>query len=203
MPAVPSSASSGSSKKRRKGEPTDPPVRRARRSITSFTMEEICDLRHLIGAQKEDPTVVALIYVHGSWNNHCLPKHSQVDRFSLLEGLFSQMDLSSADKTSTNTSDDTTKEYWNVIGGLQVDQSDDTYACCVGDDSFAGAHSLQDLPIPPEQLPVLAVAIHSPDQEHARVRYITNIAPAQLLWYSVLQRNPKLQQNKPNKLYRS
>ncbi|CAB9505097.1 expressed unknown protein [Seminavis robusta] len=185
-----SSTSTSSNKKRKKGEPTDAMIRRPRRSITSFTMEEICDLRHLVGAQKEDPTVVALIYVHGSWNTKaCLPKHGQVDRFSLLEGLFSR----ASSNTSTSTSSD---EYWNVIGALQVDRSDDTYACCVGDDSFAGAHSLQDLPIPPDQLPVLAVAIHTPDREHARVKYLTQIPPSQLLWYSVLQRNPKLQQNK-------
>lgn len=185
--------SSHNNSQRKKGQPTDPHVRRPRRSISSFTMHEICHLRNLVGARDDDPTVMALIYVHGSWNvtrsnnnnnnKDCLPKHCAVDRFTLLEGLLSNI------VTTSNP------DMWNVIGALQVDQSDDTYACLVGDDNFADSHSLDDLPPPPAQLPVLAIAIQGPLQKHSRVRYLLNIPPSQLLWYSVLQRNPKLQQN--------
>lgn len=176
----------------KKGQPTNPHVRRKRRSITSFTMDEICHLRKLADAQENDPTVVALIYVHGSWNTDlswktALPKHQEIDRFSLLENLLSRSDSSS----NVEEKDDDDKQH--VIGALQVDQSEDTYACCIGDDHFTGAHSIQDVPIPPAQLPALAVAIQGPKQEHARVRYLKTIPPSQLLWYSVLQRNPHFQ----------
>ena len=146
---------------RKKGKPTNPHVRRKRRSITSFTMHDICDLRNLVNAQENDPTVVALIYVHGSWNTDlswksALPKHQEIDRFSLLENLLSRSESS----TTRKEKDD--NEMQHVIGALQVDQSEDTYACCIGDDHFTGAHSIQDVPIPPAQLPALAVAIQGP-----------------------------------------
>jgi AAA domain len=187
---------------KQRGQPTDPPVRRPRRSITSFTMEDICHLRNLVGAGEDDPTVMALIYVHGSWNNvtqrntsnndnTCLPKHCAVDRFALMEGLLSNIDITTTSTTTSTSSFD----MWNVIGALQVDQSDDTYACVIGDDNYTNSHSLEDLPLPPTQLPVLAIAMQSSRQRHSRVRYLVDIPPSQLLWYSVLQRNPKVQQD--------
>lgn len=136
-----------------------------RGSVPVFTVDQICHLNNLTGPESKSKTVVALIYVHASWTSFPSPQHplNHTVLKSLLQG-----------------DDD---DVVNLVGSFSLDQSDDAMACAVGDDDYTLAHDNDSLPIPPAQLPVLALSVQEPTRGHSRVRYITDISPFELMRY--------------------
>ena len=114
-------------------------------------------------------TVVALLYVYGSWN----PPLQQTFIHEKLSQFLQKLDP---------------PEQVNAIfmtGAYQVDQTDDSMAYCIGDDDcYEGeANSGAFLPCPPEILPVLAVSVQKPSNSHAQIGYLSDISPPELMSY--------------------
>jgi len=136
-----------------------------------FTMDQICHLEKLIGAtEAKSKTVVALVLVHASWNS--FPSFQHPLDHSVLKSLMPPGDDERDD-------DDVV----HLFGSFSLDHDEDSMACAIGDDDYL-YNKEDNMPIPPDRLPVLALAAQTPSREHhARVRYITEIPPNELIKY--------------------
>ena len=142
----------------------------------SLSMDSICHIRDTVdGKDAKEKTIIALIFVHGSWN---APRKNTSTQQQSWSQTFLQTLLASSSSQANNS------DKIFVAGTLQVDQDDETMACCLGDDGFhdsADSANHYNIPCPPATLPALAVAVQTPSQSHARVQYLSDITSSELL----------------------
>ena len=146
--------------------------------VPSLSMESMCHLRDTVGKKGHEKTIIALILVHGSWNAPRKKNTTTQQQHQLPCNQSFLQTLLASSVSETNNSD---KLF--AAGALQVDQDDETMACCLGDDSFHDSADSEkyNIPCPPATLPALAVAIQTPPQSHARIQYISDIPSSELL----------------------
>ena len=146
------------------------------RYMPSLSMDSMCHIRDIVGDEAaQDKTIIALVFLHGSWNapRRRITEHQQQPILTWNQSLLQSLLAASSAKRNND-------ELVYVAGTLQVDQSDESIACCLGDDDFDVA-TANSLPCPPDTLPVLAVAIQTPAQTHARVKYLSELSSSEVL----------------------
>jgi hypothetical protein len=144
------------------------------------TMHDMCDLRRTVIDSTErlssntnrydssqTQTVVGLVLLHASWNkrNAGYPLEEQV--------------LTNLIREATNGLLDCAV----FAGCVQVDETDESLALCLGDDdSDEHEHHKLQLPCPPEEFPALAIVAHTLGRkEHAVWSYVPKLRSRDLV----------------------
>jgi len=124
------------------------------------SLHEICDLRPRIG---RDTTILGLVLIRASWNDRRLPSSDRVGAFlaRLTRSVLMVVDCGDGDDDAIFCAD------------VRVDDSDEeSLVLCIGEKgSTTAAHPR--LPLPPGELPALAVVLQQPSMEHSIFRYVS------------------------------
>jgi dethiobiotin synthetase len=143
------------------------------------TLHDMCDLRRTVIGSTErlssntnddslqtQQTVVGLVLLHASWNKR------NAEGYPLEEQVL------------TNLIREATKglpDCQTFAGCVQVDETDDSLALCLGDDDSDEHHHFQ-LPCPPEEFPALAIVAQTLDsKEHAVWSYVPKLRSRDLV----------------------
>jgi dethiobiotin synthetase len=138
------------------------------------TLHDMCDLRRTVignterwdSPQIQTQTVVGLVLLHASWNkrNAEYPLEEQV--------------LSNLVREATKGLD-----YQTIFAAcIQVDETDESLALCLGDDNSNERHQLK-LPSPPEELPALVIVAQTlGSMEHAVWSYVPKLRSRDLVY---------------------
>lgn len=128
---------------------------------TNMDIEKLYHLRQLVGSTDGEKVIVAVVYVYGSWN----PKLENKNIASIIQTVYPEDSVF-------------------MVGSMQVDQTEETMAACLGDNECQIEQQIEeDFACPPPELPVLAISVQMPSKKHARIHYLTDFSPSQVLRY--------------------
>jgi hypothetical protein len=146
------------------------------RPLLNMGMKDLCQLPRQEG-DDEGKTLISICYMHASWTPSL---STRTKKTKPVHNILSHL-LDNLKRNFTSTLPENAVFF---TGSLQVDQSDECMAQCIGDEDDAcivPRDQHNELPCPPAMLPVLALSVQTPSHTQARVLYLTDIASSELV----------------------
>lgn len=131
------------------------------KEIGKLSSHELCHLHATLKQRttSEDKNAIGIFLLYGSWNTG----KNGFEPSSVMGSLSEIASRSFSEKS--------------VAGYVQVDESDDALAACLGDND--AMHSMG--PCPPSELPALVVVVQHESMEHSVSEFLLGIPPLEIL----------------------